>query len=607
MRNEENLFLELLGSHATAFMNDGVTFDELKNAFKEHIINLEMDKTCFPWVLSESLLGEIEKTMPKLLKIAEKPRSFVESHNEKVLVESARKISHKAISELSADSKDWYSRTYVSVKPKRINAEISDETLNIYENRVFVSLIKRLDREMYIKRRESVEMLQKAISASSMKEIEDYFGVTSDSSAWSFPFYKSNTFEETDDDNGIEEIENLIKRIEKIDKYISRIKQSNVFKDLRKLRKEHSPILHTNIFLYDKNYKAALELWRSLDKAKFDIQKDVADRVINEEQAEKDYGLFVLMCLLYGFIDMKYEADSTSGKIYHDESDTFIEGKLILRKDGNVFTITGHTKYGYITVTHENKSLSMKEKTYVLHMNYYNFEKNEDILAFDEITENMLNNYVYKNKKKNKENSGKHIVCISLDGSSKLAGILGEKLIRRILSFGDSFSNLEDKDNLIRWGNYQTGFLNLLPQINLANNLLKIERFVSHITINELDINNLLKLKGVCPVCGCKALEQKNANDFFCKKCQHFISSSFHSDCKVDKQRFLWIKPADTKYVEKQKSKLKEGGKTLYSRYQLTQTMFGKYATTFFDVSIDGDTIKTKTICPKCGNILGNS
>ena len=238
MRNEENIFLESLKSHALALMKDGISFDNLKNAFMEHRIDLEMDRSFFPQVLSESLLGEIEKTMPKLLKIAEKPRSFVETHSEKVLVESARKISHKAISELSADSKDWYSRTYVSVKPKRINAEISDETLNIYENRVFVSLIKRLDREMYIKRRDSEEILQKSIGASSMKEIEDYFGLTTDASAWSFPFYKSNSFTDENNDNGIEDIENLIKRIEKIDKAISRIKQSDVYKDLRKIRKD---------------------------------------------------------------------------------------------------------------------------------------------------------------------------------------------------------------------------------------------------------------------------------------------------------------------------------------------------------------------------------
>ena len=78
MRNEENIFLEKLGWYAVPLMKDGITFGELKKCFSEHKLNLEMDKSNFAWVMSESLLGEIEKAMPKLLKIAEKPRSFYE-------------------------------------------------------------------------------------------------------------------------------------------------------------------------------------------------------------------------------------------------------------------------------------------------------------------------------------------------------------------------------------------------------------------------------------------------------------------------------------------------------------------------------------------------
>ena len=43
----------------------------------------------------------------------------------------------------------------------------------------------------------------------------------------------------------------------------------------------------------------------------------------------------------------------------------------------------------------------------------------------------------------------------------------------------------------------------------------------------------------------------------------------------------------------------------LYSRHQLTQLMFGKHATTSFDVESEEGKLKAKTICPKCGCILG--
>lgn len=610
MRDEENVYLERLGAdYAGNLMEDGVLFSDLKKAFLNSNINMEMDKPNVTWIMSESLLGDIEKAMSDLLMIAEKPRSFIETHDEKVLVESASHIGHKAIAQLSRDSKDWYARTFVSVKPKNIVAEVSEETFNIYENRVFVSLIRRIEKDIYAKKRDAEDRLRKQEEALSSKDIDDYLGLNSgDYSAWSFGLYKRAVWQKGDceDDAELNELEELLARIDKISRQITRIKTSPVYKALGRIKSEHSPILHTNIFLYDRRYKKALELWRAMDKEKFQIDEEISEHKIDEEQAKINYGLYVLLTFAYAFADLGYEATPTSGKLFYDYSEAYIDGTLSLQKGDHEFKLSGHTSENLLKISYENSALKVK-KSFSIHLDYQNFEELETTSEFDKKTKAILDSHVHE-KPDRFAKPVRHITCVSFDGASKLGGLLDEKLARRILSFGDSYSKEENPEDLAAWGNYQTGFLDIVPQKNFRNNLLKVERFLIHITVESLDKANLTKANGVCPICGSKSLRQMGAQDtdYSCYHCRHFISFTPHKKCHIDKQGrlFLWIKPDDTKFLQKQKERF-HFGQNKFLLYQFTQFIFGKYATTGFSVSLDpSGKVVYNTICPECGDIL---
>ncbi len=613
MRDEENVYLERLGAdYASVLMEDGILFDDLREAFLTSKINMEMDKPNVTWIMSESLLGDIEKAMSELLMIAEKPRSFIETHDEKVLVESASHIGHKAIAQLSRDSKDWYARTFVSVKPKNITAEISEETYNIYENRVYVSLIRRIERDIFAKKRDAEDRLRKQEETLSSKDIDDYLGLNSDdSSAWSFGLYKKAIWKKGgyEDDAELNELKELLARIDKITKQITRIKNSPVYKSLRKIRNEHSPILHTNIFLYDRRYKKALELWRAMDKEKFQIDEEINSRQIDEEQARINYGLYVLLTFAYAFADLGYEATPTSGKLFYDYTEAYVDGTLTLKKGSHEFKLSGHTSENLLKICYENSELKIKRKTFIVHLDYQNFEELQTVLDFDERTKAILN--LYKPEKTNKiSEPTRHVTCISFDGACKLGELLDEKLARRILSFGDSYSKEEGLKDLAAWGNYQTGFLDIVPQKNFRNNLLKVERFLTHIAVESLTKENLIKAKGVCPICGSSGLRQTGSQDtdYSCYKCRHLISFTPHKKCHIDKQGnlFLWVKPDDTEFLQKQKERFHfKPGQNKFLLYQFTQFIFGKYATTGFSVSLSPtDEVQYNTICPKCGDVM---
>lgn len=614
MRDEENVFLERLGAdYAGPLMEDGITFDGLKEAFEYQKINLEMDKTNVTWIMSESLLGEIEKAMADLLAISEKPRTFIETHDEKVLVESASHIGHKAIAQLSRDSKDWYARTFVSVKPKNITAEISEETFNIYENRVFVSLIRRLEKDIYIKKKDAEDRLRKEEETLSSKDIDDYLHLNDgdNSSAWSFGLYKKAIWRKNGgytDDAELTELRQLIERIDRISRRITRIKSSPVYKSMRKVKSEHSPILYTNIFLYDHRYKKALELWKSMDNEHFRRDEEISDRQIDTVQAEINYGLYVLLTVFYAFADLNFEASPNSGKIFYDYKEAYADSPIIFRRGNCEFRVSGHTKDNELKITFENASLKQKKRTFIIHINYENFEDLQTVFDFDKETKRLLDAHPIERPSKFSEPIH-HLNCISFDGSTKMGDLLDSKLARRILSFGDSFSEEEEEKDLERWANYQTGFLDIVPQKNFRNNLLKIERFIAYVSLERMEAMDFQKFydEKICPVCGGKhfiKLSDTGA-DYRCGSCHHLISSSRHDSCRFDKEKhpFVWVKPDDMTFLEKQKERFHfEKGQNLFLLYQFTQFIFGKYATTGFSVSLDEeDHVQYNTICPKCG------
>ena len=611
MRHEEDLFLKKISiNQIYPLLKDGATFDELIGYFKNGQINLEMDRYQSTWVMSESLIKDISDSIKSFREIAKKPRSFIEKHDEKVLVESANKFGHKAISQLSRDSKDWYARTFVSVKPKNIVAEVSEETLNIYENRVFASLIRRLEKEISIKKKDIEEKIRKEETTQSSKDISNFFKLYSkDTDPWSFKLYKEfiwNTGGSVD--NGTNELVEQLNNVNSIYKEINGIKASDVCKSLRKLKTEHSPIMQTNIFRFDKNYKKVIQLWKKIDQESYQSAEDVGDTEIDECEAKTNYNLYVLLSFLYAFYELGFRSKKQT-KVFFNQDETTFDQDFILEKDGNVFQISIKSIEDKITLKYKNEPLKLAEEEYVIKMEYDNFEEITNTQDFDAITKKKLDDMppIPKNKKTG-DKEVHYLHCISFEGSSGLGELLNEKLARRILSFGDSFSSKESPENIEKWGNYNTGFINILPQKDFRNNLIKIERFLIAVMVKRLNSSHLKSFGTHCPICGDNGgFHHVSGDDYACYNCRQFITLSSHmkNSVKVHNTPFVWVKPDNTDFLQMQKNLfVDQSGRNLYLFYQSVQFVFGKYATTGFDIRIEDNKVIYKTICPKCGDNL---
>jgi hypothetical protein len=176
MRLEEEKYLKykICDDFKRLFPN-GATTKELVDQIENGELQLEIIEKLGSINLDEEYFDEIQKIVPNLHRIIEKPRSFIKSMEEKTPVETTKRINMKAISHLSRDSNDWRARTFLSVKPKSIISDINEETIELYENRFIITLIDRILRYVIDKRQKLTEKVERLRNEIAITCIESDF------------------------------------------------------------------------------------------------------------------------------------------------------------------------------------------------------------------------------------------------------------------------------------------------------------------------------------------------------------------------------------------------------------------------------------------------
>jgi len=293
-RKDEEKFLKLRIAENKIF-NNVLTFDEIINSISKGEISLEVSEEDGTKIIDDSNLSEIKRVIPFLLKIINKPRSFIKSYEEKVAVETAKRINYKAISKLSQDSNDWYCRTLLSVKPKNILSDISEETIDLYENRFICSLIDKISEllsQAHIYYQGQLKMLDDNAAFIAMNKEYNY-------STESFRFFNKivkHSKERDDDISYRNKVLQELADIKKLENKIVILKKSDFYKELHKKRKVIEPIQKTNILMFEYNYNQAYKLWKYLNQIhqseKLDLNVEVP-----EGELEGYYTLYSLLCI----------------------------------------------------------------------------------------------------------------------------------------------------------------------------------------------------------------------------------------------------------------------------------------------------------------------
>jgi len=190
--------------------------------------------------------------------VCRKPRAHLHVEIERIPVSQSRRTPPEATSYLAAHTEDWDQRLLCGIRPKRILAEVPQDLLDIYENRVVARLLDNLRKHLNNRICE-------------LKKLEDVFKEKNFSASIGGTHQRAHRMSELwgnaiDADEGSSQARALLDKLERQKYKVMGLLDSVLYKAIP--RRTHVPttLKSTNILTNDQHYRRVADLWREWAK-----------------------------------------------------------------------------------------------------------------------------------------------------------------------------------------------------------------------------------------------------------------------------------------------------------------------------------------------------
>ena len=231
-------------------------------------------------------INMMEEVIPHIDSIFRSPNRFIKNEEETVKIEQAKKVSVETIKHLSKHTnliQDIDKETGDVIPSKLLNVR-KEETYDTYENRLIYTLVQNM--KYFVNTRK--DSLLQPISTENKEEDKNNkqleYNAKSKLNDEEVDINVSiNSKLDTEQKDDKERNKSLLMRIEEIERKISDIESTEVYKilDKEKIVLVKDPVRKTNVVLKNVHFQYAMRLWEFL-KANFDEQTI-------ESEDNKDY------------------------------------------------------------------------------------------------------------------------------------------------------------------------------------------------------------------------------------------------------------------------------------------------------------------------------
>lgn len=242
-----------------------------------------------------ALLDDISKVLPFALEICAKPRQHLRLEEEILDVSLVKRISPSTLQHLAAHSEHWQSRTVTGLIPARLKADVYEDELEIYENiffRMAIDKIQRFVAQKGAQVREAIEQKDDVTNwAFYASEMNDYRRM-----AMLRQLMPTVDIEKSEVEK--REFLSLLNKIRKIERQLSSITSSPMYRKLNRAKQLPLPIQPTNILNMDARYHVIYRLWNQLiNQAQLKNQEELTGSTVNDINIY--YEAYVLISLIY--------------------------------------------------------------------------------------------------------------------------------------------------------------------------------------------------------------------------------------------------------------------------------------------------------------------
>lgn len=216
--------------------------------------------------LSFDWLEEVEYACPYIDNIVRNPKVALITEEEVLLIEKAKKVSVESVKNLAKNTH------YIEkinpgqdVEPSKILVINREETFNTYENRFLYTLIHNVVR-FVMKKEEELDALM--INDDKVLEYKSSTVTLDEKVNIEMKMTTNELPKDTNSDKLLKEIEEVKKRIERVNMYLKSWQRSEFVTSLKKAHVPFifPPIRKTNMILKNPNFQAANKLWEYLYK-----------------------------------------------------------------------------------------------------------------------------------------------------------------------------------------------------------------------------------------------------------------------------------------------------------------------------------------------------
>lgn len=237
------------------------------------------------------IFEKIENAFPAFKAICDKPKSHLKTINEVRPIEMVKRIGYESIPYLAAHSEDWLARTASGLKPARLFSRVEEDEYQIYENRVSKTLIDLIISFLRKKKKELEDQYERLKGIINSKVQTGSFG-------FDVSFQKAVAELLISDDKGDEYRSIVFESVDKLHekaicllKKYMRLRQTRLYRYLKKSKAVTNPLNKTNILLMDKHYSVVFKLWKEIHK-EIAPQEVLEENVVDFQFTYSDYLLF---------------------------------------------------------------------------------------------------------------------------------------------------------------------------------------------------------------------------------------------------------------------------------------------------------------------------
>jgi hypothetical protein len=287
--------------------------------------------------LLQELYGHLET-------VCRKPRAHLHVEIERAPVSKARRIPPSAASYLAAHTEDWDRKLLRGILPKRVLAEVRQDLIDIYENRVTARLIDNISEHLSTR----IHVIRRLLKV--FQEKEDY------SASIVGTYQRGRRMsalwgESIDASEGRKKAQDALRHLEALKYRLLGLLGSPLYEGVPRRTQVATTLKSTNVFANDQHYRRVAQLWREWACVGDRRTKSTVELHAEAQRLSRGFDAFAMLLTVRALESLGYEP---SGKA--PAKPIALGESLLVRGHGSELTVTWRSD-GTIGVADDEREL----------------------------------------------------------------------------------------------------------------------------------------------------------------------------------------------------------------------------------------------------------